>query len=47
MKSMVHNKSLGNDGLTKEFYEAFWDEIIDLFYKSAKDPETKEELSVS
>ena len=47
MKSMVHNKSLGNDGLAKEFYETFWDAIIDLFYKSAKDPKTKEELSVS
>ena len=24
---MLNNKSLGNDGLTKEFYEAFWEEI--------------------
>ena len=24
---MPNNKSRGNDGLTKEFYENFWDEI--------------------
>ena len=30
MKNMINNKSHGNDGLTKEFYEIFWDEIIDL-----------------
>ena len=27
MKSMKNNKTLGNDGLTKEFYENFWDEL--------------------
>ena len=27
MKNMQNNKSPGNDGLTKEFYEGFWDEI--------------------
>ena len=47
MKSMVNNKSPGNDGPTKEFYEACWDEIIDLFYKSVKGAEIKKELSVS
>ena len=26
MKGMKNNKTPGNDGLTKEFYEAFWDE---------------------
>ena len=26
MKSMKNNKTPGNDGLTKEFYETFWDE---------------------
>ena len=25
--SMENDKSPGNDGLTKEFYEAFWDDI--------------------
>ena len=27
MKSMKNNKTRGNDGLTKEFYETFWDEL--------------------
>ena len=30
---MVNDKSIHNHGLTKEFYEKFLDEIIDLFYK--------------
>ena len=27
LKNMPKNKSPGNDGLTKEFYETFWDEL--------------------
>ena len=27
LKGMPNNKSPGNDGLTKEFYETFWEEI--------------------
>ena len=27
MKSMKNNKTSGSDGLTKEFYETFWDEL--------------------
>ena len=27
LKSMQNNKTPGNDGLTKEFYEAFWNKI--------------------
>ena len=27
LKSMQNNKTLGNDGLTKKFYETFWNEI--------------------
>ena len=27
LKSMQNNKTPGNDGLTKEFYENFWNEI--------------------
>ena len=35
MKIMQNNKSSGNDGLTKEFYEGFWDEIKELLITSA------------
>ena len=34
MKNMQNNKSPGNDGLTKEFYEGFWVEIKELFIAS-------------
>ena len=27
LKNMPKNKSSGNGGLTKEFYETFWDEL--------------------
>ena len=27
LRSMQNDKSSGNDGLTKEFYETFWDEL--------------------
>ena len=27
MKSFSNNKSSGNGGLTKEFYETFWEEL--------------------
>ena len=27
MKSSSNNKSAGNNGLTKEFYETFWEEL--------------------
>ena len=27
LKNMSNNKSLANDGLTKEFYEAFWEDL--------------------
>ena len=35
--SLENNKSPGNDGLTKEFYWAFWDDIKDTFMKSLKE----------
>ena len=31
MKNMQNNKSFGNNRLTKEFDEGFWDEIKELF----------------
>ena len=27
LKKLPNNKSPGNDGITKEFYEAFWDDL--------------------
>ena len=36
LKSMQNNKTQGNDGLTKEFYETFWNEIKYVFLKSLK-----------
>ena len=34
LKSMENNKSPGHDGLSKKFYESFWDEIKKLFLAS-------------
>ena len=35
-KGIPNNKSPGDDGLTKEFYEIFWDELKDSFINSMK-----------
>ena len=47
MKSMINDKSPGNDELTKEFNKTICDEIIDLFYKSVTAAKTKMELNIS
>ena len=44
---MQNNKTPGNDGLTKEFYEAFWNEIKHVFLKSLKQAKEKGQLSIS
>ena len=31
---MKNNKTVGNDGLTKQFYESFWDELKILLMES-------------
>ena len=31
---MPHNKASGNDGITKEFYEAFWNDLKWLLFLS-------------
>lgn len=47
IKNMQNNKSPGNDGLTKEFYQIFWDEINGTFITSIKEAKEKKELSIS
>ena len=44
---MQNNKSPGNDGLTKEFYEGFWDEIKELLIASATEAKQRGELTIS
>ena len=43
---MQNNKTPGNDGLTKEFYETFWNEIKYVFLKSLKQVKEKGQLSI-
>ena len=44
---MQSNKSPGNDGLTKEFYEGFWDEIKELLIASVTGAKNRGQLSIS
>ena len=44
---MQNYKSPGNDGLTKEFSETFWDEIKDTFFEFIKEAKRKHKLSIS
>ena len=47
MKSMENGKTPGNDGITKEFYETFWDELKFAFIKSISQAKVTGELSIS
>ena len=47
MENMQNNKSRRNDGLTKEFYEGFWNEIKELLTASATEAKQRGELSIS
>ena len=47
MKNMQNNKSPGNDGLSKVFYEGLCDEIKELLIASAANGKHRGELSIS
>ena len=47
LKSMQNNKSPGNDGLAKEFYETFWNQIKNPFMNSITEAREKKKLSTS
>ena len=47
LKSMEHNKSPYNDGLSKEYYECFWDEIKNPFSAFIERAVLNQELSSS
>ena len=47
IKSMQNNKSPRNNGLTKEFYECFCNEIKEMFINSVIETKNKGELSTS
>ena len=45
--SFENNKSPGNDGITKEFYCTFWDDIKDTFMRSLKESKQLKYLCAS
>ena len=47
LKSMQSDKSPGNDGLTKEFYETFWKQLKEIFVDSVSEAIEKGNLSTS
>ena len=47
LKSMPYSKSPGHDGLTKEFYEHFWDDLKFYFINSLKQSKIEGNLSIS
>ena len=44
---MRNKKSPGNDDLTKEFYETFWNELKEIFVDSLLEAKEKGHLSIS
>ena len=46
MKNTQNNKSPGNHGLTKKFYNGFWNGIIELLIASVTETKNRVELSI-
>ena len=44
---MQNDKTPGNDGLTKEFHETFWNELKEIFIDSVSETKEKGHLSTS
>ena len=47
IKTFTNNKSPGNDGLTKELYEMFWDDLKQPFMNSMKETKIRKKLITS
>ena len=47
MKNMQNKIHPGNDGLTRAFYEGFWDEIKEFLIASVKEAKIRGDLSIS
>ena len=47
LKDFSHNKSPGNNGPTKEFYETFWEELKQPFMNSLNQAKVSKKLVIS
>ena len=47
LKNMSNSKSPGNDGLSKEFFLSFWDDIKDIYISSIRTAVIKKKFSNS
>ena len=47
LKSFSNTKSPGNDGLTKEFYEALWSELKEPFRNSISQTKISKKIIIS
>ena len=47
MINFGNNKSPGDDGLTKEFYQTFWQDVKDIFFNSSQESKQLKYLCTS